>query len=180
MTHENADGQTMLEQATLVNLYTDDSGMLRGQVYEYLKQDSPVAGDWSSAPYWYTFLPINPDEAPVWGEAYLTFRDSLTTIYWTPGSLILYDAETPAAEPSDGPLTDAEAGDLMAAFLETSGYAYQMWRPRRNIKAAWRQNFRHTGLIWCSGLTRPDGAAGLLRLLRHLPDTLEPATTMTR
>lgn len=45
MTHENADGQTMLEQATLVNLYTDDSGMLRGQVYEYLKQDSPVAGD---------------------------------------------------------------------------------------------------------------------------------------
>lgn len=44
VTHENADGQTMLEQATLVNLYTDDSGMLRGQVYEYLKQDSPVAG----------------------------------------------------------------------------------------------------------------------------------------
>lgn len=30
VTHENTDGQTMLEQATLVNLYTDDSGHAAG------------------------------------------------------------------------------------------------------------------------------------------------------
>ena len=176
VTHENADGQTMLEQATLVNLYADDSGMLRGQVYEYLKQDSPVAGDWSSAPYWYTFLPINPDEAPVWGEAYLTFRDSLTTIYWTPGSLILYDAETPAAEPSDGPLTDAEAGDLMAAFLDTSGYAYQMWETQAEYQSRVEAEYQ----AYRADLVQRADAARTALLDYYasygitLPDTLEP------
>lgn len=176
VTHENADGQTMLEQATLVNLYTDDSGMLRGQVYEYLKQDSPVAGDWSSAPYWYTFLPINPDEAPVWGEAYLTFRDSLTTIYWTPGSLILYDAETPAAEPSDGPLTDAEAGNLMAAFLDTSGYAYQMWETQAEYQSRVEAEYQ----AYRADLVQRADAARTALLDYYasygimLPDTLEP------
>ncbi len=138
--------------------------------------DSPVAGDWSSAPYRYTFLPTNPDEAPVWGEAYLTFRDSLTTIFWTPGSLILYGAETPAAEPSDGPLTDAEAGDLMAAFLDTSGYAYQMWETQAEYQSRMEAEFQ----TYQADLVQRADAARTALLDYYasygimLPDTLEP------
>ena len=173
---ESADGQTILQQATLVNLYTDDSGALYGQAYEYRKQDSPTAGDWSSAPYWYTFNQTHSDEALVWGEGYLSFSDPPETIFWTPGALILYDAGTPVSESSDGPLTDAEAGDLMAAFLDESGYTYQPWETKEEFQSRVEAEYQ----AYQADLVQRADAARTALLDYYasygitLPDTLEP------